>query len=67
MNAAKGPNLGDVADALSDMIELADAWASAGPEGYTREERRRRTRADRVLGRLNRYLANAHANAGGPP
>ena len=48
------------------MIELADAWATCGPEGYTREERRRRTRADRVLGRLNRYLANAHANAGGP-
>jgi len=66
MSAAKGPNLGDVADALSEMIALADAWAGAGAEGYTREEKRRRKRADRVLGRLNRYLAKANTNAGDP-
>jgi hypothetical protein len=35
------------------MIDLADAWATCGPEGYTPEERRRRNRADRVLTRLN--------------
>ena len=44
--------LSEVAQALSDMIDLADAWASCGPEGYTHEERRRRNRADRVLMRL---------------
>ena len=46
----------DVADALSDMIDLADAWAGAGPEGYTPEEQRRRDRADRVLTRLNMHI-----------
>lgn len=48
--------LGEVADALSDMIDLADAWASCGPEGYTPEERRRRNRANRVLMRLYRRI-----------
>ena len=49
--------LGEIADALCDTIDLADAWATCGPEGYTPEERRRRNRADRVLGRLQRHLA----------
>ena len=52
MSAPKRPDLGEVADALSDMIDLADAWATCGPEGYTADERRRRNRADRVLMRL---------------
>lgn len=56
MSAAKRPDLGDVADALSDIIDLADAWATCGPEGYTPEERRRRNRADRVLMRLYRCI-----------
>lgn len=59
MSAPKAPALVDVAEALCDMIELADAWATSGPEGYTREERRRRNKAERVLGRLNRHLAKA--------
>jgi hypothetical protein len=49
----KPVDLGEGADALSDMIDLADAWATCGPEGYTPEERRRRNRADRVLKRLH--------------
>ena len=65
MSAPKAPPLGEVADALSDMIDLADAWATSGPEGYTEEERRRRNRADRILARLNRYLGKADAAAGG--
>jgi hypothetical protein len=52
MAARKLVDLGEVADALSDMIDLADAWATCGPEGYTPEERQRRNRADRVLARL---------------
>ena len=59
MSAPKRPNLGEIADALSDMIDLADAWATCGPEGYTRDEKRRRNRADRVLARLQRHLAKA--------
>jgi len=59
MTARKAPDLGEVADALSDMIDLADAWATCGPEGYTPEERRRRNRADRVLARLRRHLVKA--------
>jgi hypothetical protein len=39
-------------DVLGDMIELADAWASCGPEGYTPEERKRRNAADRLYQRL---------------
>ena len=46
-----------VADALSEMIDLSDAWASAGPEGYTREEQKRRNAAERILARLNRHIA----------
>jgi hypothetical protein len=34
--------LAEIAEALSDMIDLADAWASSGPEGYTAAERKRR-------------------------
>ena len=52
MSARKAVDLGEVADALSDMIDLADAWATCGPEGYTPEDRRRRNRANRVLMRL---------------
>jgi hypothetical protein len=48
--------LGEVADALSEMIDLADAWATCGPEGYTPQERRRRNEADRVLMRLYRRI-----------
>jgi hypothetical protein len=50
MSAREPVSLGEVADALSDMIDLADA--SCGPEGYTGDERGRRNRADRVLMRL---------------
>ncbi len=46
----------EVAEALSDMIDLSDAWATCGPEGYTREERKRRNRANRVLIRLCRRM-----------
>ena len=56
MAARKPVALGEVADALSDMIDLADAWATCGPEGYTPEEQRRRNRADRVLMRLYRRI-----------
>ena len=56
MSARRPVSLGDVADALSDMIDLADSWATCGPEGYTPEERRRRNRADRVLSRLYRRI-----------
>ena len=52
MSPRKPPELGEIAEALCDMIDLADAWATCGPEGYTREERQRRNRADRVLMRL---------------
>lgn len=48
----KGVELPEVAHALSDMVDLADAWATCGPEGYTPEERKRRNAADRVLNRL---------------
>ncbi len=40
MAARKPLDLSEVADALGDMIDLADAWATCGPEGYTLEERR---------------------------
>ena len=63
MSAPKAPDLAEIADTLADMIELADAWASSGPEGYTPEEKRRRSRADRVLTRLNRSLAKARRPA----
>jgi hypothetical protein len=56
MSARRSVTLREVAQALSDMIDLADAWASCGPEGYTREEKRRRGGADRVLMRLYRRL-----------
>jgi hypothetical protein len=52
VSGRKPLTLCEVAEALSDMIDLADAWATCGPEGYTPEERRRRNRADRVLMRL---------------
>ena len=52
MSARRPSTLSEVADALSDMIDLVDAWAACGPEGYTPDERRRRDRADRVLMRL---------------
>jgi hypothetical protein len=35
MSAPKRPGLGEIADTLSDIIDLADAWATCGPEGYT--------------------------------
>jgi hypothetical protein len=52
----KPVDLPEVAQALSDMIDLADAWATCGPEGYTPEERKRRNAADRVLNRLYRRV-----------
>lgn len=57
MSARKPVDLGEVANVLSDMIDLADAWATCGPEGYTPEERRRRNRADRLLMRLYTRIA----------
>ena len=51
-----GPSLGEIADALSGMIDLTDAWDTSGPEGYAPEERRRRDKADRVLTRLRRRI-----------
>lgn len=56
MSRGTTPALEEIADALGDMIDLADTWATCGPEGYTREERRRRNRADRVYFRLRRQL-----------
>jgi hypothetical protein len=52
MSTRQPLTLGEVAAALPDMIDLADAWATCGPERYTPGERRRRNRADRVLARL---------------
>jgi len=49
--------------ALSDVIDLADAWATCGPEGYTPEERRRRDRADRVLMRLYARIERERSTA----
>ncbi|HVB80426.1 MAG TPA: hypothetical protein VNE82_10855 [Candidatus Binataceae bacterium] len=56
-------SLGEVADALSDVIDLADAWATCGPEGYTPQERRRRDRADRVLMRLYARIERERSTA----
>ena len=56
MSARKTVALREVAQALSDMIDLSDAWATCGPEGYTRDEKRRRDSADRVLMRLYRRI-----------
>lgn len=56
MSARKPLPLCEVAEALSDMIDPADAWATCGPEGYTPEERRRRNRANRMLMRLYRQI-----------
>jgi hypothetical protein len=56
MSAAGMPPSDTIAEALSNMIDLADAWASAGPEGYTKEERQRRDRAECVLGRLHTQI-----------
>jgi hypothetical protein len=53
---ARPLGLVEVAEALSDMIDLADAWATCGSEGYTGDERKRRNRADRVLMRLYRRI-----------
>jgi hypothetical protein len=63
MSARKGVTLGEVADALSDMIDLADAWATCGPEGYSREERRRRNRANLVLMRLYQHIESQRSAA----
>ena len=49
-------SLSVVAEALGDMIELADAWATCGPEGYTRRERKRRNKAEQVLRWLERRI-----------
>jgi hypothetical protein len=57
MSTRKSPGVGEVADALSEMTDLADAWATCGPEGYTPQERPRRNRADQVLARVQRHLA----------
>jgi hypothetical protein len=56
VSARRSVTLAVVAEALSDMIDLADAWATCGPEGYTREEGQRRDKADRVLMRLYRRI-----------
>ena len=45
-----------VAEAFCDILALADAWASSGPEGYTPAEQKRRDRAERVLERLQRHI-----------
>ena len=52
-----------VAEAFEDVLALADAWASSGPEGYTRAEQKRRDRAERVLERLQRHIDAARVPA----
>jgi hypothetical protein len=44
--------LDQAASALSNMIDLADAWATCGPETYTKSERKRRDAAEKTLGKL---------------
>jgi hypothetical protein len=56
-------SLETVADAFGDMIDLADAWATSGPEGYTRSERKRRDRAERVLRWLRQRIESARVPA----
>jgi len=40
--------------ALEDMIALSESWASCGPEGFTREEKRRVREAEKALIKLRR-------------
>ena len=56
-------SLETVAAAFNDILELADAWASSGPESYTRAERKRRDRAAKVLEWLQARIANARVPA----
>jgi hypothetical protein len=46
-----------IAEVLSDIIALADSWASSGPDTYTKRERKRRNRAEQVLNGLRFRLA----------
>jgi len=50
----KRPLLQQAEDALADMIDLVEAWASCGPEGNTPDEKRRVKDAEKVLDRLRR-------------
>lgn len=50
--------LDEVADALERMIDLADAWAGCGPEGYTPDEVKARNAAGRVLTRLRKRIVS---------
>jgi len=48
----------EAAEALSDMVDLADAWATCGPETYTLAELKRRNAAERVLEKLLKATEN---------
>jgi hypothetical protein len=46
--------LREVEEALVDMIALAESWATCGPEGFTRDEKRRVREAEKQLAKLRR-------------
>jgi hypothetical protein len=48
--------LHEVADAFSETLDLADSWANCGPETYTRQERKQRNQAERVLKKFHDLL-----------
>ncbi len=48
------PGLDDIHEALSDMIDLAQSWASCGPEGFTPDEKKRVREAEKALTKLRR-------------
>ena len=48
--------IGNACDALQDMIDLATEWATSGPEGFTKNEKRRVRAAEKVQGKLNKLL-----------
>lgn len=48
--------LAQAADALSQALSDLDGWASCGPEGYTKDEHKRRLAMGRTLDKLNKHL-----------
>ena len=53
--------MADIAETLGDMIDLADAWATCGPETYTEDERKRRNYAERIRIKLDRMASDPMA------
>lgn len=45
-----------LADALSRCMDDLDAWASSGPEGFTKDEKRRFAEYQRTLEWANEWL-----------